>query len=356
MTLNFNSYFKLQNQSFKSVKELLKYSKKEHFELFDFLEQWFDKNSFVEVQTSGSTGIPKKIKIEKKAMIHSAKATGAFFNLPEKTTALLCMSTKYIAGKMMLVRALTLGWELDVVDSSSNPLQNNEKLYDFSAMVPLQAYQSLSKLSFIKTLLIGGGIVSEDLLKRLQNIDTQAYATYGMTETITHIAVKKINHIQKESNYSVLPNISISKNKKGCLEINAPYISKKKIVTNDLVNILSDTSFEWLGRYDTIINSGGIKLIPEQIEKKISKLISKRFFVAGIPDDVLGEKLVVIVEGKKDVSLLEKVKKMKNLGKYEVPKEICFLDKFIETPTKKIQRQKNVDLCIDFIQKRKIYI
>lgn len=341
---NFHPLFKLQNHSFSSVKELLVYAKKENTELFLFLQQWFDNKSFIQVQTSGSTGIPKSIKIEKQAMVHSAKATGLFFHLPKTTTALLCMSPHYIAGKMMVVRALTLGWWLDVVPPSSSPLQDVNTHYDFSAMVPLQAYHSLSKLSLIKTLLIGGGVISNQLFNELQHIPTQVYATYGMTETITHIAAKKINHTHLKECYLTLPNVSVCKDNRGCLQINAPYISKQPIITNDLVNLISNTSFEWLGRYDTIVNSGGIKLIPEQIEEKISKLISQRFFVIGIPDSLLGEKLILVIEGKNDASLLSKIKKSMCLEKYEVPKKIYFLPKFIETPTKKIQRQKTLNL------------
>ena len=189
-----------------------------------FLNPILINHDFIIVNTSGSTGKPAQIKLKKEHMINSALATGSYFKLPENTTALLCLSPNYIAGKMMLVRALTLGWQLDIVEPSLNPLDKLQKHYDFCAMVPLQVQNSLSELHFIKKLIVGGGAVSTELIKNLQDITTEVFATYGMTETITHIAVKKLNHFQEvtssavemslgnqdnlqtfESNYKVLP-------------------------------------------------------------------------------------------------------------------------------------------------------
>lgn len=343
--MNFHPDFKLNQTSFSSVEGVLVFAKNNIPEIVPFLQQWFANNDFIEVQTSGSTGMPKMIKIRKKAMIYSAKATGAFFHLPEKTKALLCMSPNYIAGKMMLVRALILGWWLDVIPPSSNPLQSINTLYDFSAMVPLQVHHSLSKLNFIKTLLVGGGAIPNSLIQQFYKVNTKIYATYGMTETITHIAAKEV-HPNPEDGYQLLPNIAITTDQRGCLVIHAPNIFKKPIITNDLVNVMSNTSFEWLGRYDSIINSGGVKLIPEKIEKKLTTLISSRFFISSAPDVVLGEKLILLVEGKEDVSLLSKIRELPTLDAYEVPKKIYFLPQFIETPTQKIQRQKTVNLLL----------
>ncbi|MFO7674065.1 MAG: O-succinylbenzoic acid--CoA ligase, partial [Lutibacter sp.] len=160
----FHNAFKLQGKSFNSIEELINFSKEISAEVSDFLRNWFDENSFVEVKTSGSTGNPKIIQLQKIHMIHSAKATGEYFNLPENTTAMLCMSTNYIAGKMMLVRALTLGWHLDIVEPTSNPLKNSDKIYDFSAMVPMQLHNSLADIHKIKKLIVGGGMVSNELL------------------------------------------------------------------------------------------------------------------------------------------------------------------------------------------------
>ena len=348
--LGFHSSFQLNEHSFSSVSEILSYAKHLQPNTHTFLEQWFDTNDYVEVKTSGSTGVPKTIHLQKEHMKNSAKATGAFFELEEGTKALLCLSTDYIAGKMMLVRALTLGWYLDVVEPVSNPLEGIDAVYDFCAMVPMQLANSLDNLTKVKILIVGGGAVSATLQEKIKNISTSVYATYGMTETITHIALKKLNNYNVVENYKVLPHVKISLDNRGCLVIDAPKVSDEKIITNDLVKIISETEFEWLGRYDHVINSGGVKLIPEQIEQKLSEIINDRFFVAGISDDVLGEKLVLVIEQNVTSSAVEKsailnvVRNLKTLTKYEVPKEIYFLPKFIETETKKIQRRKTLDL------------
>jgi O-succinylbenzoic acid--CoA ligase len=341
--LKFNQNFKINGTSFSSVEDLLEYSKTESIATQKFLREWFSDKKFVEVKTSGSTGKPKMIQLKKEFMKNSAKATGQFFKLFENTTALLCMSTEYIAGKMMLVRALELGWYLDIVTPASNPLKNIDKVYDFSAMVPMQLQYALNDIEKVKKLIVGGGVVSNELETAIQEISTEIYATFGMTETITHIAVRKLNFFtdQSENYYQTLPNVSISLDDRNCLVINAPKVSDVVIKTNDVVELISDTEFKWLGRFDNVINSGGIKLHPEEIEKKLSEVISSRFFVAGIPDSILGEKLVLIIEGKQRTVILSEAK---NLSKYEIPKHIYFVDQFIETATKKIQRLKTLDL------------
>jgi O-succinylbenzoic acid--CoA ligase len=347
----FHINFKLQGKSFDSVEELLVFSKELSVTIFNFLQNWFDNKSFIEVNTSGSTGSPKLIQLQKIHMINSAKATGEFFELFENTSALLCMSANFIAGKMMLVRALTLGWNLDVIEPSSKPLKNIYKVYDFCAMVPLQLHQSINKIHKIKKLIVGGGVVSKNLVSKIQQVKTDIYATYGMTETITHIAVKKLNNFgniiageTKQSYYKTLPSITISKDCRGCLVIYAPKISAKKVITNDLVEIISSTEFKWRGRFDTIINSGGIKLIPEQIEEKLATLISNRFFVAGIPDTVLGEKLILIIEGDTNNNLLNEIINIPTLSKFEIPKKVYFIKNFLETPTSKINRIETLKL------------
>lgn len=352
-TKQFHSAFKLQGKSFNSIEALIDFSKEISAEVGDFLRNWLDEKSFVEVKTSGSTGNPKIIQLQKIHMLHSAKATGDYFNLPENTTALLCMSTNYIAGKMMLVRALTLGWHLDIVEPTSNPLKNSDKNYDFSAMVPMQLHNSLEDIHKIKKLIVGGGTVSNELLSKIQEVKTEIFATYGMTETITHIAVKKLNVIvseAKQSHYEILPNIKISVDGRGCLVIDAPTISDEKVVTNDLIELISPTEFKWLGRIDNVINSGGIKLIPEQIEEKLAKIIKNRFFVTGKKDAVLGEKLILVIEELKidkinnstKAMILSEIKNSKLFSIYEIPKEIYFLEKFMETETNKIDRAKTL--------------
>lgn len=314
-----------------------------HFEqsMGAFLKDWTSDAPTLTVQTSGSTGTPKTILLKKEHMLHSVQATGQYFGLLPKNSALLCLPCTGIAGKMMLVRSLVLGLSLDYVEPSSTPLSAQKKEYDFVAMVPLQVQNSLDQLNEVKKLIIGGAAVDTSLKEKLQDISVEAYETYGMTETITHIAVKRING-KPMDHFETLPNVSVAQDDRGCLIVHAPSISDEKVVTNDLVELISANKFRWLGRYDSIINSGGVKLVPEQIEEKLSSLVQSRFFVAGIPDETLGQKLVLFLEAEsvdKD-RLFHQMKQHPGLSTYEIPKHIYCLTSFAETKTKKIDRKK----------------
>ncbi|MEG1230522.1 MAG: AMP-binding protein, partial [Flavobacterium sp.] len=256
----------------------------------EFFLDWFDHKDYIEMTTSGTTGLPKLVRLEKQAMIQSALATGDFFGLKPGDKALLCLPTQFIAGKMMLVRSLILGLELDVVVPSTEPLAYNKKQYDFVAMVPLQVQNSIGKLKNIKKLIIGGAKIDSSLEEKLLPLKTEIYETYGMTETITHIAAKRVG----ESVFSILPNVKIEKDDRGCLVIYVSSISNEPIITNDLVDLVNENQFSFLGRFDNVINSGGVKLIPEQIEAKLAGKINSRFFVTGVPDTTLGEKLILV--------------------------------------------------------------
>lgn len=332
--------FKLNGRSFTYI-ELLSEAiyLKENGALFEkaigkFLLEWLNNETFVFVQTSGSTGKPKQIVIEKSAMIASAKATGFFFNLQPKNTALLCLSADYIAGKMMLVRAITLGLDLDTTEPISNPLTN--KKYDFVAMVPMQVANSLTQIHLVKTLLIGGTKVSFQLAESILKTGCKAFETYGMTETISHIAIKAIG----EKCFTILPNVTISLDDRNCLVIEALNLSPSKIITNDIVEIISEKQFLLKGRIDNVINSGGVKIFPEEVEEKLAKYITPRFFISSIPDEKFGEKVILVVEGKSfkpDDSIFSEV------SKYQTPKEIVFIEQFVETETNKINRKKTLE-------------
>jgi len=308
----------------------------------EFLLDWIDKKDFIPVKTSGSTGTPKEIFLKKEHMVNSAKTTGAYFDLWPGQSALLCLPGDYIAGKMMFVRAMVLGLDLDWVPPSSTPLKNLNRYYHFCAMVPMQLENSLDEINHIKTLIVGGAPVSVDLKAKVQDKTTDIFETYGMTETITHVAVKKINNGAKDC-FETLPNISIEKDKRNCLVINAPDLNNGQLATNDIVELVSDKEFKWLGRYDNVINSGGVKLFPEQIELKLASIIKSRFFVAGIPDEELGQKLILLVEKKdEDLALFNKVKSLEALEKYEIPKDILFVERFVETVNGKISRKNTL--------------
>ena len=299
----------------------------------DFILDWFDSKSYVELNTSGTTGTPKLVRIEKQAMVNSAIATGNFFGLQPGNKALHCLPCKYVAGKMMLVRGLILGLDMDVVEPSSHPLVKNVTKYDFVAMLPMQVQNSIDKLQNVKKLIIGGSKINSDLVNVLSKLKTEVFETYGMTETLTHIAAKNING----EVFSLLPNINIAQDERNCLVIDAPGIASGLVVTNDLIKLVGDRQFVLIGRIDNVINSGGIKLIPEQIEDKLTPKINARFFVAGMPDEVLGEKLVLVIEGEEqnlDTSIFD------DLDKYEKPKEVFYVSKFAETDNGKVKRKE----------------
>ena len=304
--------------------------------LGDFLIDWFDDKTYIEMNTSGTTGAPKLIRVEKEAMVSSALSTGDFFDLNPGNKVLHCLPVDYVAGKMMFVRSFILGLDMDFVEPNSNPLEYNDVKYDFAAMVPLQAKNSLAKLTNIKKIIIGGVKIHKSLEQELVKLPNEIYETYGMTETITHIAAKRVG----ERAFTVLPNVTVSSNENNCLVVHAKKINPEPIVTNDIVEIVSDTQFAWLGRFDNVINSGGIKLIPEKIEEKLSTHIPRRYFVHGQADDVLGEKVVLYVEGE-PIAIDEEVFSV--LDKYEKPKNIVFIPKFTVTATGKIVRKESID-------------
>jgi len=301
----------------------------------DFLLDWFDDNDTIEMMTSGTTGTPKTIRVNKQSMVNSAVATGEFFELLPGYKALHCLPTKFVAGKMMLVRAFILGLDLDLVAPSSHPLRNNDTKYDFAAMVPLQVQQSLDKLDQVRKLIVGGARLDRKLENALKKRTVTAYETYGMTETITHIAARKVG----EAAFTTLPGVSISCDGKKCLVIRAPHIAEDVVATNDLVELVGENQFVFLGRIDNVINSGGIKLIPEMIEEKLSRHIGRRFFVASKPDATLGEKLVLVVEG---APMEIAADSFAELDKYEKPREILFAAEFLETGSGKIKRAETL--------------
>tara|TARA_Y100000034_G_scaffold84474_1_gene101276 strand:- start:159278 stop:160351 length:1074 start_codon:yes stop_codon:yes gene_type:complete len=341
--------FRLNGRSFTSKIDLLRHAESISIPLHSVIEEWLSDTPTIELKTSGSTGKAKVIQVEKQQVIHSIKATSSYFDLSSGSKVLHCLPLQYVAGKIMLLRAINMGWELDLVSPTSNPEIQPDKTYDFAAMVPLQLENSLLHLKFINKLIVGGGAVSNALKDKLSNVDCQVFETYGMTETITHIAVKPINHVHAESYFMVLPNVEIFTDERNCLVIKAPKISKEIIVTNDVVQLISNCKFQWLGRFDNIINSGGVKLNPEEIESHLRSILKERFFVAGMPDRKLGEKLVLVVEGQpksaeQKVQLIEKIKKLTILHKYQKPKEIYFVEPFKETTSGKIQRQLTLEV------------
>ncbi len=340
--------FTLNGRKFASLTDILAYSKSLSQPLHLIIQEWLSDAEYIGLKTSGSTGSAKLIQVKKQQVIHSIEATSTYFKLPAGSKVLHCLPLQYVAGKVMLFRALYMGWKLDMVSPTSKLEITLEKSYDFAAMVPLQLENSLLVLNSIKKLIVGGGAVSNDLKSKIASFNCQIFETYGMTETITHIAVKPINHAQAESYFTALPNVAIFRDERNCLVIRAPKISEEMIVTNDVVQLISDCKFQWLGRFDNIINSGGIKLNPEEIEGQLMPFIKGRFFVAGLPDAHLGERLVLIVESElktedSKAELFQKIEENTILNKFQKPKEIIFVKKFDETESGKIKRKSTVN-------------
>ena len=310
-------------------------------DIFLFLTTWFSDSAVIEVQTSGSTGVPKLISKQKLALQNSALMTGEFFGFSNGKTALLCLPAKYIAGKMMLVRAIEWGLKLDYIEPKNN-LQLPNKSFFFAAMTPPQVEANFDTLTNLENLIIGGAPVSLALERKLMELPTKSFATYGMTETVSHIALRKIG----ENNYTVLPSIAISKDDRNCLIINAPKLLAEPISTNDIVEITSSNTFIWKGRADNIINSGGLKISPEIIEGKIASFIQRSYFVAGITDKKWGEKVALIIEGDsfKTDKLVCDMQTI--LPKTHVPKNLFFVNKFQYTENGKLKRKETLNLVV----------
>jgi len=310
--------------------------------VYRFLLDWIDTNDFITQTSSGTTGMKKEFKLPKSSMIVSAKTTCSYLELKPGENALLCLPVDYIAGKMMIVRAMVCSLDLLLTDPDGTPDFKGYDVIDFCAMVPLQVFNLMNSegiLKRIKNLIIGGGEIREELENRLKNLPTRIYATYGMAETCSHVALRKVNGLNSTSFFSAIPGVNLEKDKRGCLLINADFLPEP-IQTNDLVEFSGSNSFLWLGRYDNLINSGGVKIIPEELEEKISKILGTDCAVVGLPDPKLGEKLVLVLEEQTDAMspeiLLKKLRK--SLDKHMIPKEIKRINKLPRNTAFKIDR------------------
>ncbi len=301
--------------------------------VLEFFKEWIREEEWLYQQTSGSTGKPKTIPVSKKSMIESALATIHYFGLGKGLKALLCLSPDFIAGKMMIVRAMVSNMDLITKDVSANPIQNLDNYIGFAAMVPLQVNQILKqspdKFRFIKTLIIGGSAIDPVLEKALQTIDTQCFHTYGMTETLSHIALRPINGINKTNWFTPLENIHISLDQRDCLVIQVPYIQDNPLLTNDLAEIDQYGNFKMLGRIDHVIVSAGRKIQPEEVERKIMHLFNKPFIISSVKDETAGEKIVLFCEQKHEIKALYQLWKQLSelLEPHQIPRQIIHLEK-----------------------------
>ena len=270
--------------------------------LEEFLEEWHNGRDTLLVHTSGSTGTPKPLWVEKRRMEASARITCEFLGLHEGDTALLCMPLDYIAGKMMVVRALTCGLKLVSITPSGHPLQSVTETIDFAAMVPMQVYNSLQvaeereRLMQIHHLIIGGGAVDDNLAAELAGFPNYVWSTYGMTETLSHIALRRLNGPEASEWYTPFPSVSLSLTDEGCLIIDAPLVCADRLTTNDIAEIDSQGRFRILGRKDNVICSGGIKIQIEEVEHLLKPHLAAPFLITKCKDKRFGEAVVLLTE------------------------------------------------------------
>ena len=321
-------------------------------ETFTFIRDWLTGEENFELTTSGSTGKPKTISLSRYQMMASAKRTSEKINLQKNSRALVCLDPRFIAGKMMLVRCLTLGLRIMAVEPTANPLIKIpvDKCVQFTAFVPYQVQSVLESkhphlLNDLDKILIGGAPLNQNIIEQLDRYQCECYESYGMTETASHIALRLVNTKSKQPYFETLPGIEINLDNRGCLVVTADYL-REPVSTNDLAEIVSPGKFLWLGRWDTVINSGGVKVVPEKVERELEGIfranhLHHRFFIAALPDDKLGQKVVLVLEGVQFSSELvnQSLASLRSaLTPYEVPKEVYSIPRFVTTETQKIDR------------------
>lgn len=316
--------------------------------IYHFLSNWYNENDYINIKTSGSTGKPKLIQVQKSAMIFSAKQTINYFNLKKGDHVLLCLPCEYIGGMMMIVRAIIGELSLFAIEPKLNLEFNFSEKFVFAAMIPNQVSNYLEQnQNSIQKIIIGGATVPKHLESKISNYkNTDFWSTYGMTETVSHIALRKLNGNNSSDYFIPLKNILVGKDERDCLTIYNRNYNENVIITNDIVDFNLDNCFKIVGRYDLIINSGGLKINPEELEIVIEELTTKRCLIFGIHDDKLGEKVVLLMEDlywdSTTLNLFQKTIKDKFGNK--TPKEIYFLERFINTPNEKLDRKKTIQL------------
>lgn len=313
------------------------------WDLYIFLEKWFDASPVITVHTSGSTGTPKELVVRKDRMMQSARLTCEFLNLQAGDTALLCMNLRYIGAMMVVVRSLVAGLNLIVRPASGHPLSDIEEPLRFAAMVPLQVYNTLrvpeekERLEQTDILIIGGGAVDDTLEAEISAFPTAVYSTYGMTETLSHIALRRLNGETASKHYYPFPSVELSLSAESTLVIKAPLICGEVLQTNDIACLYPDGSFTIAGRKDNVINSGGIKIQAEEMEKRLRPFIPVPFVVTSVPDPRLGQALTLLIAGQVDVRELESKLQMV-LDAYHRPRHIFMTESIPQTENGKTDR------------------
>jgi O-succinylbenzoic acid--CoA ligase len=321
---------------------------------FTFASEWLSSKDKFELQTSGSTGSPKTINVKRSQMTASANLTAQALGLQQAYHALVSLDTRYVAGKMMMVRSFETGMKIFAIDPCANPLGKipTDQPIHFTALVPYQLKTILESkhthlLESLSTCIVGGAPLDESLQEQLQFLSVPIFITYGMTETISHIALQPVNGHARSIFYQTLPGITVRQDQRNCLVINAPYLPDE-IITNDIVEVQDEKTFRWLGRWDNIINTGGVKVSPENIEETIGKIftrlhISIPFFIYGVPDERLGQKVVLVLQSSTAEISLREIRNalVHSISIYEMPKEFFITKAFVYTNTNKINRHES---------------
>lgn len=325
--------------------------------VYSFLSEWFSPSPCVEVQTSGSTGVPKRMSVEKTRMVCSAVRTCEFLGLRSGDTALLCMDLRYIGAKMMVVRALVAGMRLQVRMASGNPLADVNERIDFLSIVPLQLYHILRdmvtacRLAETRCVIVGGGAVDETLRRQLDSLPCRVYSTYGMTETLSHIALRSLNGPLASERYTPFDGIRLSLSRRGTLVVHAPGICDGELVTNDVARLYADGTFTVIGRADNTVNSGGVKIQIEEEEERLAEWLHVPFALSSVPDARLGEMLVLLIDSRcpmDDEALLAGMKS--RLPRYHAPHRIFRVMGVPQVGNGKIDRKACREMALKFLE------
>jgi o-succinylbenzoate---CoA ligase len=263
--------------------------------------------------------------------------------------ALLCLPNRFIGGKMMIARSIIGDLDLHIAENTSSPELPEGVDIHFAAVVPYQMTSILkdpeatARWQKVSKIIIGGGHVDDVLENKLKAWPNEIYESFGMTETISHVALRRVSGTNEREPFKVLETINIELDDRNCLIIHSEALPTNPTITNDMVELVDERSFHWMGRADNLVNSGGVKIIPEVVERIVKPHLNTRFFISSLPDEELGERLVLVIEGQpfSDFDQEELLNDLRSeLSKFEVPKEIHFLDEFVETENGKIHRKK----------------
>lgn len=329
-------------------------------EVFRFCSEWNEGKAEFQFHSSGSTGVPKSIVLTRTQLISSAQLTGQWLSLAPRDVALMALPVQYIAGAMVLVRALVLDLDVLLVDPCQNPLEQVQDLsIQLASFVPTQWATILNSnihvqaiFSKAKGVLIGGASLDTNLEKATVALDLPIYHTYGMTETVSHVAYRDLH--EESPYFHCLPGVEIQLNTQGCLMVQGPMTAEQWIETNDLVHMVDEYTFEFVGRADRVINSGGKKIFPDLVENWVRRFYGQKkwkgeILLVGLPDSFYGQKAVLFTT--MDLSEEEKNQLIdflkEHLASEDCPKAIVFRPRFELLGNGKIDALKTVALYVE---------